>query len=619
VKKFVLSPLFMAVPLLAQESAPRSDDIEEITVTATRSSHPLSELGSSVIVLDRDEIEARGARDLGSLLRGLAGFSIRKSGSLGGNTDVSIRGAKPESTLLIIDGVKVGDASSIGGNLDFGSLQLDDVERIEIVKGPHSVAFASSGMSGAIHVITRKNRLGQHGKIGLGVGSFQTFRQTLEYQIGREQWDLGLQWSALQSKGFSSAGNVDEAEKDPFERQDYQARLGWQPREGFEGRLLVKQGDSRVDIDAGAGDDDPNYRVLTYEQLLSLQQDLGQYGAWTPSLQIAQNRVRRRYLNDIDPAHPADFNRDRFISRTQQGEFNNSLNLGETTHLFVNATWLKEEADLVNQGAFAGNVFQEETEGLSREEQSMGLLFDTAWSERVFLQIGARQLDSQDFSPTQVGQLATAVHLVPEASILRLQYSRGYKTPSLFQLYSRYGNKQLEAERVLHQEVGLEQRWQSVSVELKTFRDLYDNLIDFVQDRYRNARRVEIKGQEFSARYALADSWTLEGQYTQLDSRDLELDVPLANRPRDLFAASLQYTVDDWSWHTAVRGQGRSPGGISAKGTQGFNVLDTNLAYFVADYRLDVKIENLADRTYEEIAGYNAPRRAFQASGEYRF
>ena len=158
----------------------RADELPEIVVTADRIEEPIGQTGASVTIIPGAEVEKLGSKGLAEVLRGVAGLDVDEAGGVGAVTQVHLRGSNPGETLVLIDGVRIGNPSSTDGSLDFGNLAAVDIERIEVLRGPQSALYGSDAMGGVINIITRKG--GQHAA-SLGDGGGGQLRHDLDASV----------------------------------------------------------------------------------------------------------------------------------------------------------------------------------------------------------------------------------------------------------------------------------------------------------------------------------------------------------------------------------------------------------------------------------------------------
>ncbi|MBM4278878.1 MAG: TonB-dependent receptor, partial [Deltaproteobacteria bacterium] len=150
-----LFTLLISIPLLlsAQE---KEVTLEKVVVTATRVETPIEEIASSITVIPSEEIVRKQKTSVLEVLRGLPGLDVVQTGGTGGTTSIFLRGANSEHTLVMIDGVEVNDPISPGRSYDFAHLTVDNIERIEVIRGPQSTLYGSDAIGGVINIITKK-------------------------------------------------------------------------------------------------------------------------------------------------------------------------------------------------------------------------------------------------------------------------------------------------------------------------------------------------------------------------------------------------------------------------------------------------------------------------------
>ncbi|MDB5531958.1 MAG: Vitamin transporter, partial [Hyphomicrobiales bacterium] len=177
-----------------------------LVVTATRSPTPIDRTGSAVSVIEAPEIEAYGSKSLADVLRGTPGLYITENGGPGSLTNVTLRGASPAQTLVLIDGIRVGDASGIGSVFDFGAYSATDIERIEIVRGPQSALYGSDAMGGVVNIITRKGKRDPKRSVIVEAGSYGTISTRASISGATDTMSYAFSLNGLHSDGFSRYG-----------------------------------------------------------------------------------------------------------------------------------------------------------------------------------------------------------------------------------------------------------------------------------------------------------------------------------------------------------------------------------------------------------------------------
>jgi vitamin B12 transporter len=628
-KDIALSILAVAIssPARAQSEAGSGETPDEhIVVTATRNPLPGREIGASVIVLQREDFETSGAQTVSEILRGLPGISMRRSGGLGSNTEILIRGDKGGHTMIMIDGVELADVSTIEKNFDIGDLPLHDVERIEIVKGPHSVAYGGSGLSGVIHIITRRPQAGVAGSAGIEVGSYESYGA--HARVAGKQGALGYTASVAGTRtgGFSHTGSRDDGERDAFERKDGSLRFQYGDGEIYSADFLLKGSQSIADIDAGANTDDPNFQVKRQELMSQFSQKLRLHEKFETRLATGYARSDRKFFDDPDlynPERDQTWERSRFEGERRTVDFSQLVRLAPEHTLVASAQWLRDSAEIRTKASYQGFDVDDRLPEQMIKEVSYALQYQWGLWDRVYGQWGARTLKNSEFGDTTVGQAAFNFILVPESTTLRVNYGRGFKTPSLYQLRAPiYGNPELQPEAVITAEAGLEQSFgQTITASITGFQNQTTNLIEFDgnSSRYYNVNRALIKGVESKVAWDVTESISSGAQYTHISSLDKETNEPLPSRPDDTWSGDVTWKQNEFSWMTAVRGQTRSRARPYVDGTKGFRVVDTALGWRQGPARYSLRVNNVLNTWYQEVAGYNTAARSVLGSVEFSF
>ena len=198
--------LAFAVLSAASTLGARADQLPEIVVTADRVEEPIGQTGASVTVIHAAEVEKLGMKGVADVLRGAAGLDVDEAGGAGAATQVHLRGATPGQTLVLIDGVRIGDAAATDGSVDFGNLAPVDIDRIEILRGPQSALYGSDAMGGVINIITRKESKTPRRNVTVEAGSYGTLSTRATLSGGDDRWTYSLGVNLLHSDGFPRYG-----------------------------------------------------------------------------------------------------------------------------------------------------------------------------------------------------------------------------------------------------------------------------------------------------------------------------------------------------------------------------------------------------------------------------
>ena len=178
----------------------------DIVVTADRVEEPATKTGSSITVISAAEIEKTGAKGVADVLRSVPGVDVHEAGGIGTATSVAIRGSNPGETLVLIDGVRIGDPTATDGSVDFGNLAVTDIERIEVLRGPQSALYGSDAMGGVINIITRKGTQTPRRSVSIEAGRYGTIDTRASMSGGDDRWTYAFSIDALHSDGFPRYG-----------------------------------------------------------------------------------------------------------------------------------------------------------------------------------------------------------------------------------------------------------------------------------------------------------------------------------------------------------------------------------------------------------------------------
>jgi vitamin B12 transporter len=456
------------------------------------------------------------------------------------------------------------------------------------------------------------------------VGSYETYGA--HGRVSGRQGALGYSAavSGMRTAGFSHSGSRDDGERDAFERKDGSLRFQYGAGEVYFADFLVKATQSVADIDGGAQTDDPNFQLKRQELIGQLTQKLRLHGKYETRLAIGLTQSDRRFFDDPDlhnPSRDQTWERSRFEGERRSVDFSQLIELGPDHTVIASIQWLRDAAEIRNRANYQGYEVDDVSPEETLKEVSYALQYRWGLWDRVHGQWGVRTLRHSDFDATTVGQAAFQIILVPEASTLRLNYGRGFKTPSLYQLkVPVYGNAALQPEAVITAEAALELKLgESLLASVTGFQNDTTNLIEFdgTTSRYYNINRAHIKGVESRINWDFNDQFSTGAQYTHISTLDKESNKPLPSRPDDAWSADVTWRQDRFSWMTSVRGQSRSRPHAYAEGTEGFRVVDTAFNWKEDAARYALKVNNVLNTWYQEVAGYNTPARSFLAQAEF--
>ncbi len=574
----------LAVALLSSLSAIAAAQTTqpEVVVTATRTPVTIDRTLASVSVIDRHDIETSGAVDLVALLRREAGVDIVRSGGLGQQTSVFVRGANSNQVLVLIDGVRAAAATT--GGYAWEHLPVEQIERIEIVRGPRAALYGSDAIGGVIQIFTRRGS-GAHAAIGVGNHDTWIGDAAFGQQSGR--FRFGLRGSIVDTEGFS-AQNEDGFSYDPD--RDGSTRRSVAADAGFDfdavridAHLLA--GDSEIEFDRGVTDVDHRFGRIAL------------HGGSTLSWTLAAAHAREDLLT---PAFDA-----RFETRREQFDWQQSLGLEQRGELVWGVSLVNERGASIDTASgntqYSGD--RDHRAGFGSWRDGRG-----AWN----WELAARHDDYDGFGGETSAQAALGLQYAADGR-LRASYAEGFRAPNLNELYSPgfwgglfAGNPTLDPERSRAFELGVAQTFGAHAIDLRLYHNDVRDLIDFAGGetfQAINIGRARLRGAEAEWRWQ-QERWLLAGNLGWQQALNRDNDQPLIRRaPRK---ASLRLERGFGRGHAGIELQAVSARPEFGGELPGYAIASGYLRWpLTARLDLDLRLENLTDRDYELLRGFN--------------
>ncbi len=528
--------------------------IDEIVVSATRTATTHKELASSVTVIGSDKIENSRHNLLSDLLRAIPALDIVQVGGTGGQTSVFMRGANSNHTLVLIDGIEALDPISPAKFFDFATLSPENIERIEVLKGPQGTLYGSDAIAGVISIFTKRGS----GRPGLSLsseaGSFGTFRNSISSQGGNGLFNYSLSFSRLNTDGISAASTSDgNNEKDGFKRNSLSTRLGFIPFENSSVDFFVRYLDAKSSIDnfGGIGGDDPN-NTLNREELFVRGQVkfLLLESISEQTIGLSYTRFNRDNTNNFDEDHLESMgwsnSKGTLLKFDWQSNLytheNNTVTFGVESENEIGSS---DRLDVSTSGSFPSTFLEKnaQTTGLFVQDQ-----FNTG--DHFFSSAGIRYDKHDKFGSKVTFRIAPSLFITENLKIKSV-YGTGFKSPSLFQLYSNFGDENLSAEDSKGMDIGLELYGLSnrLSAGATYFRNDFENLIDFDSGTftYQNISEAKTEGLETFLNYIHFSGLELSISYTYTNTEDGNTGAPLIRRAKNKFNVSSSFRLSDKS------------------------------------------------------------------------
>ncbi|MEX2561076.1 MAG: TonB-dependent receptor [Pirellulales bacterium] len=488
-------------------------------VSATRTPIRSGDVGSSISVITEEQIRAKGQTSVAEVLRGLPGVDVVQQGGPGRVTSLFLRGGSSEHTKVLLDGLPLNDPITPGRSFDFSTLSVDNIERIEILRGPQSTLYGSDAIGGVVNIITRRGRGPPSGRLGVMGGSFGTSHESASVSGSTCDWHYALSGSYFDTDGFSAAderlpGNT---ENDAFRLGTLGGRTGWTPYENFDVDFVFRYHRGTAEIDDGGGPfmDDPNERNFAEQAFARTQLRYATVDdLWEQTLAFNFADHNRRTIDPADILHPSDAFFSRFNSQLHMLDWQHNLLLLEGNTLTVGAVYADETGASSFTGESAFGPFEGDMPEQSLRNTGVYLQDQLSLGDRWFTTLGARQDHYSQAGTADTYRATSLYRLLGTETALRGSIGTGFKAPTLFQLFDAFsGNLDLLPEESKGWDVGLEQplgRGRLV-IGATYFRNDFENLIDFDPSTFRffNVGRALATGVELSSLYIVSPATSL--------------------------------------------------------------------------------------------------------------
>jgi len=527
-KFFAVTAVFIGSQLQAQ------DTLENVTLTANKYSTKTTETGKVVVTINRQQIEKAGSRDLAQVITELGGLFINGyTNNAGKDKSIYLRGAKVDYTLITVDGVPVYDASGIGSNFDIRNISVDMVERVEILKGSQSTLYGSDAIAGVINIITRRGGTKPFTVSGVAnYGSYNTWRANVGVNGSVKNFDYNIGYAHLSSKGFSEAQQSFNATKiydrDWFNQNSVQANIGIQASKDIRIQpfLRYNKNNGALDNDAFVDESDFTYHS---KNLQTGVKNIVSLGAGQLNVLYQFNKTDRNYLNDsADVAGYYRFDQSGYKAREHFAEAFYVYPFS-AMKLTVGADYRASNYDYT---AVQQNIYSPAIQKLNfnadsiKQNQVSGYAALRYGVQNFSVEAGGRYNHHSEYGSNFAFNVNPSYFLHKQLKVFA-NLSSGYKTPSLYQLFSEYGNKELEPETSLNLEAGAQVFTKDGKGNLRATyfnRRVKDAIAFFYnattfQSQYINQDKQKDYGVELDGSLNLTDNIQLRAFYSYVDGK----------------------------------------------------------------------------------------------------
>ncbi|MBL1260368.1 MAG: TonB-dependent receptor [Thiotrichaceae bacterium] len=611
-KLSILVAAGLVQPLLTFSPAALADttvSLPPIVISASRIEQPITSVGSSVVLLAADELRERGVKYVADALLEVPSLLVTSTGNRGSQTQIRMRGSEANHILILVDGIRMSDAAT--GEFDLTQMTLEGIEKIEVLMGPQSTLYGNDAAAGVISITTIKGKDGFKGNVNVTVGALGSRSTATQISDGYNGWHYMVATSNLTTDGISAANEKNgNSEKDGFEQEGYKLKAGYD-HDSFQTWINFNQNDSAYEFDGWDG-----LNGVATDSTTNKQDQKTQGIAWTIAAPAINGRLK------------------------SQLQFSNTKNNTESDAGF-GPSFRYTDRDVIDyQGSFVlseNHTLQYGAESTNESFRSASFKHDLSMTG-AYLQLlsnfgsldvslSARSENHDNFGRHSTHR-ATLSYKLDSTWRIKSTYGTGFKTPTLTELHdATWGtnNPLLKPEESASAEVGLEYRTNNYYNSITLFKHETSNLIRSVgawpNSQLENVNKADNTGIELTA----GTSWgefEVNSAFTWLDASETDTTGIESERLRVPKLAS-NITASYQLTNGRIWGQALYRDEILDIGAN--TVPDYWLFHIGASYdvtnnmTLSGRVENLADKDYEEIFSYGTRGRTGSVSVAWRF
>ena len=596
----LLLPLALAVSQISLANT--NGDVyqfDDVIVTATRTAQTVDQTLAPVSVITRQDIERSQATSVTELLARQPGVQITTNGGPGASANLQIRGTSSSQVLVLVDGQRVGSATL--GQASIQYLDPEQIERIEIVRGPRASLYGADAIGGVLNIITRKGAGAPKATLKAGYGSRHTRTASANISGSTETTRYNVGISRFITDGYDRTADKNglSADKDSYYNTTASLKVDHDVNSQLTGGISFYNSEGVSEYDTSS----------TYAPRHSFnEQALSAY---------AKYKFTDNWQSKLTLSHTID---DDEVTRSSW------LSTNKTTRNLVN--W-QNDISLNDQTLLTAGIdyYEDKYSGTSNLEKDSrdnkaAFIQTQTHFDSSDLQIALRRDNNEEYGSNTTGNIAWGYNL-PSDMRLIASYGTAFRAPSFNELYySGFGNPNLKPEESENYELELRGKFSSGFWAVSVFENQIDNLISYqrekIDGRAVSIEKAVIKGVEISAGYRLGE-WQFKGALTLLDPKEIrknEHDRILARRSRQTLSFDIARQFGDFNVGANVLARSETHeylyGGGEAR-NKGFATLGLNGSWQASkDVKLGLRVVNLLDKEYQTANGYNEePRGVF--------
>ena len=618
-RKSYFRALLLLAPLACLASyanAELTDLPDTVVVTATRIPTPEEQVASSITVVTADDIAARQWQTLPDVLKQVPGLNLVQSGGPGGQTSVFMRGTNSNHTKVLVDGIDVSDPSNPGGAFDFGQFLTQDIQKVEILRGPQSGLYGSDAIGGVINIITKSGSGPAQFNAGLEAGSFDTFNQTGGVSGSLDQFHYAANIEHFHS-GETPVTPLDllaPGEKridDYYDNLTASSKLGFDVTDNFDLGLVARYTDAHLRL---TGENEDNFPADFPDSAQSENNTLQTYARATAHLLsfagVLEQTLGAAYSNIKSSDFSPEFPRSDTFGERVKFDWQGIVKLTTDEKLVLGA---EHQRDEITAPISASTSIDS---GYAELQSNFG--------DRLFDTISVRYDDNDRFGGKVTYRFAPAYLITETGTKLKASVGTGFKAPTLNQLFQSspafdfFANPNLRPESSVGWDLGFEQALIADRLRFgatyfhNNIKNLIEDNADFTTEI--NVGRAVTQGVESFVAYQPIQALTFRLDYTYTEAMDEIADQELLRRPKHKGSLSAAWQASSrWSLNASVLSvsswvDGNRDFSVARLNAPPYTTVDMAAAYEVSrNVSVYGRVTNLFDRHYENPVGFLQP------------
>ena len=598
-------PSVLCLALFASIATPAlgQNQLSPVIVTGSREPEPLDRATADVVVIDANTIRGTTADSIESLLRLEAGVQVSRSGGPGQSAGVFIRGASASNTVVLVDGVRIGSATL--GQVEFESISLSQVERIEILRGPGSSLYGADAVGGVIQIFTKRGEGVPRFVADLAVGGFGSLQGGLGVSGAQAGFDYAASVGHEHSRGVSALKPGDQfgnfnPDDDGYTRNTGQFKFGFTPAAGHRVGLNVVESRLNAQYDGSYAQNALlDFRNKLSTSVVSLDYRGVINSAWTMTTQLAHNDDDLRSGATVI---------ERFRTQRDQFTWQNAWRLNVDHQVVFAYEYLNEKAASTSYSS-----------DVKRDNKAAVLGYTGQFGAQV-LQADVRHDRNSVHGNNTTGRLGWSMEVAPD---LRARALAGttFRAPSFNDLfYPGYGVATITPERGRSVELGLVWRAGGSEASATVYQNRVHDMIGYEPDKTmcppdisyqfgcaRNISRARLQGATISGSHRWG-AFHISGTFDLLDAKDVDTGKRLIRRAAHQESLAADYDVGAWNLGASVLAVGARPDGTATLAS--YETLDLRARWrFAPQWQFEAKVLNITNRKIEPIRDYQTPGR----------